>query len=60
MEKQEPITAALPVLAMRGVVIFPQMTLHFDVGRKKSIAALKAALNTKREIFLVAQKDLSD
>ena len=60
MKKTEPITAALPIVAMRGVVIFPKMTLHFDVGRKKSIAALKAALNSNREIFLVAQKDLSD
>ncbi|HZK21862.1 MAG TPA: endopeptidase La [Oscillospiraceae bacterium] len=60
MKKTEPITAALPIVAMRGVVIFPNMTLHFDVGRKKSIAALKAALNSNREIFLVAQKDLSD
>ncbi len=60
MLKQEPITAALPVVAMRGVVIFPGMTLHFDVGRKKSIAALKSALSGNREIFLAAQKDLSD
>lgn len=60
MNKQEPKTAALPVVAMRGVVIFPKMTLHFDVGRKKSIAALKAALNADRKIFLVEQKDLSD
>ncbi len=60
MLKQEPITTALPVVAMRGVVIFPGMTLHFDVGRKKSVAALKSALSGNREVFLAAQKDLSD
>lgn len=47
----------LPVLAMRGVVIFPNMTLSFDVGRAKSIAALKTAAAGDRQIFLVAQKD---
>ncbi len=51
--------SALPVLAMRGVVIFPNMTLNFDVGRTKSANALKAALNGDRQIFLVAQKDAS-
>ena len=51
--------SALPVLAMRGVVIFPSMTLNFDVGRTKSANALKAALNGDRQIFLVAQKDAS-
>ena len=47
----------MPVLAMRGVVIFPNMTLSFDVGRAKSMAALKAATAGDRLIFLVAQKD---
>lgn len=42
---------------MRGVVIFPNMTLSFDVGRAKSIAALKTAAAGDRQIFLVAQKD---
>ena len=60
MEKRTPLTAALPVVAMRGVVIFPGMTLHFDVGRKKSVAALKTALNGDRNIFLVAQRDMSE
>ena len=47
----------MPVLAMRGVLIFPNMTLSFDVGRAKSMAALKAATAGDRLIFLVAQKD---
>ncbi|MBR3810635.1 MAG: endopeptidase La [Clostridia bacterium] len=55
--KKNAITTTLPVLAMRGVVVFPQMTLHFDVGRQKSISAIRAALNTTGEIFLTAQID---
>ena len=57
MIKKNAIIAALPVLAMRGVVVFPKMTLHFDVGRQKSISAIRAALNTTGEIFLTAQLD---
>ena len=49
----------MPVLPMRGLVIYPGMILHFDVGREKSINALKAAVNNDRRIFLVAQRDAS-
>ena len=34
----------MPVIPLRGLVVFPEMVLHFDVGRKKSIAALKQAM----------------
>ncbi len=57
MIKKNAITTTLPVLAMRGVVVFPRMTLHFDVGRQKSISAIRAALKTTGEIFLTAQID---
>ncbi|MDR1753557.1 MAG: endopeptidase La [Eubacterium sp.] len=49
----------MPALTMRGLVIFPNMILHFDVGRDKSISALKASASGNRKIFLVAQKDSS-
>ena len=49
----------LPVIAVRGIVIYPAMILHFDVARKKSISALEAAMANGQEIFLVSQKDLS-
>ncbi len=49
----------LPAIAVRGIVIFPSMILHFDVARKKSVSALEAAMANGQEIFLVAQKDLS-
>ncbi len=49
----------LPLLALRGLVQFPGMMLTFDVGRKKSIKAVTAAMESNQKIFLVAQKDIS-
>ncbi len=48
----------LPVVPLRGLVIFPEGRVHFEVTRQSSLAALKAAMKTGQEIFLVAQKDL--
>ncbi len=48
----------MPVVALRGLVIFPGVQMHFDVGRSKSIAAFKAAMSGNLEIFLTAQKDI--
>ena len=48
----------LPVLALRGLNVFPNMTIHFDVGRKKSIRAVEEAMRGNQEIFLVTQKDI--
>lgn len=47
----------LPVIALRGLVLFPKMVLHFDIGRDKSIAALNHAMEHGRRIFLTAQRD---
>ncbi len=49
----------MPTVALRGLVVFPDMFIHFDVGRDKSINALKKAMDTDQEIFLVTQKDIS-
>ncbi len=49
----------IPALALRGLTIFPNMLLHFDVGRDASIKALDEAMATGQPIFLVAQRDLS-
>lgn len=49
---------AIPTIAVRGFVIFPGTTLHFDVGRRKSIEAVKAAMELNQRIFLVSQKDI--
>lgn len=49
---------SMPMVALRGLVIFPEMTLHFDVGRVKSMRAVKAAMEQKSNIFLAAQMDM--
>jgi len=48
----------MPVLALRGLAVFPGQTVHFDVGRAKSVSALDAAMKSDQMIFLVPQKDL--
>lgn len=48
-----------PTLALRGISVFPEMLLNFDVERPASIAALNAAMSADQNIFLVAQKDIS-
>ena len=55
------LSQRLPVLALRGLNVFPGMTIHFDVGRKKSIRAVEEAMhNHGQEIFLVTQRELQD
>ena len=49
----------MPVLALRGITVFPNLLLHFDVGRAASIRALEDAMAGGRDIFLVTQRDLS-
>ena len=51
------INCRMPAVALRGLVCLPDMILHFDVSRKKSIAALEAAMVKDQMVFLVAQKD---
>lgn len=57
IETEERI-AMLPLLPLRGLVVFPGTVLSFDVGRKKSSAALKAAMERDQLIFAVAQKEI--
>ena len=47
----------VPTVALRGLVVFPGMMLHFDAAREKSIAAVKEAMDKGDELFLVTQKD---
>ena len=51
---------SMPLLALRGIAVFPGMLLHFDVGRKKSIIAINEAMKENQHIFLVAQRDMRD
>ena len=47
----------LPLIPLRGLTVFPGMVLHFDVGRKKSIAAIERAMQGDRLVFLSYQID---
>ena len=60
MDINEIKTLTLPVLPLRGMVVFPKSVIHFDVGRKKSITAIKKAMETNQLIFLSAQIDASN
>ena len=53
------MTVAMPALALRGLTVFPNMLLHFDVGREASIKALDECMSSGRPIFLVAQRDMA-
>lgn len=54
------VSQSLPMLALRGLAVFPGMILHFDVGRKKSMKAISAAMKGDQLIFLCAQRDVRE
>ena len=55
----EPETLNLPVLALRGLTVFPHTNLTFDVERRISMKALEVAMETGQEIFLVTQREIN-
>ena len=57
---EQLISGRLPVLALRGLAVFPDQTVHFDVGRAKSVKALEAAMKHDQNIMLVPQRDIVD
>lgn len=54
------VSEQMPVLALRGLVVFPKQLLHFDVGREKSLKALESAMLADQRVFLVTQKNIID
>ena len=50
-------TQVMPAVALRGITILPDMIVHFDVSRKKSIRAIEEAMTKDQRIFLITQKD---
>ena len=56
--KVERQTLHLPAIALRGLVVFPNNLVHFEVGREKSIAAIEWAMSNNSNVFLVAQKKM--
>ena len=49
---------SLPMVALRGMTIMPEMVVHFDVSRQRSIAAIQEAMVEDQKIFMITQKDL--
>ncbi len=49
----------LPILALRGLVVFPDQTIHFEVGRKKSVLALEEAMKRNQTLLLIPQLDIT-
>ena len=47
----------MPAIALRGITILPDMIVHFDINRPKSIKAVEAAMTQNQKIFLVTQKN---
>ena len=56
--KVEHDVERLPAIALRGLVVFPNNVVHFEVGRSKSIAAIEWAMANSSPIFLIAQRDM--
>ena len=54
---EEAEVVDLPMIPLRGLSVFPNMVLHFDIGREKSINALEKAMIMNQHIFLASQKD---
>ena len=50
----------LPILALRGLAVFPDQTVHFEVGRKKSILALDEAMKNDQTLLLIPQRDITE
>ena len=54
------VTTQMPIIALRGITVFPDQTVHFDVGRIKSALALEWAMKHDQTLFLAPQKDISE
>lgn len=54
------IAGQMPILALRGMVVFPEQTTHFDIGRVKSALALDKAMKKDQILFLAPQKRIED
>ena len=61
METRETIKLweVMPAVALRGLTIFPNMIIHFDVSRTRSVVAVEQAMMQEQKIFLVTQKDMA-
>ena len=58
MTEEKIYAGKMPILALRGLAVFPDQTVHFDVGRPKSVRALEAAMKQDQNLLLIPQKDI--
>ena len=58
MDNMDYKTRRMPILALRGLAIFPDQTVHFDIGRLKSALALEEAMRSDQILMLSVQKDV--
>lgn len=56
--KEVKNTTNIPLLPLRGLLVYPTMVLHIDVGRERSVTALEHTMNEDRIIFLTTQKEM--
>ena len=54
------VSGSMPVMALRGLTVFPDQTVHFDVGRFKSTLALEDAMKHDQTMLLLPQKSVVD
>ena len=55
---EKKYSGILPIMALRGLAVFPDQTVHFDIGRPQSLKALEVAMKGDQHLMLVPQKDL--
>ena len=58
-EKNTAVASTMPVIALRGLTVFPNVLIHFEVARDASVKALEEAITAGSSVFLVGQKDIS-
>ena len=57
---EKKISGIMPIIALRGLAVFPDQTVHFDIGRPQSLRALEVAMKGDQHLMLVPQKDLTE
>ena len=57
---ENKVSGILPIIALRGIAVFPDQTVHFDIGRPQSLKALEVAMKGDQHLMLVPQKDLTE
>lgn len=60
MRQEIDRTIYMPMVPLRGVVVFPATVMHLDIGRKRSVRAIDTAMKEDRRVFLAAQKNLGE